>query len=265
MACVLCRRRMVHRCRYMDKRRPPARRILSRATRRHQKRHGPVPRALRRLPRHGRPRRPRTRHHAGLGVGPDRRWPVQDHQERRARAPRCRPTRASTTTKRGRSSPTCARWPPRPRPIRRAATPRTARRSSGRTCASCHRVNGAGGRLGPDLSRIGVGALARDDRAAHPRRRRGDSRPGYEPVTLTPETGPPIQGVKKNEDLFSVQIMDTRERIQGYEKDKVKAVRERHAVGDAGVRPGPAERQRPRRSAPLSADAARLRSDRQRQ
>jgi mono/diheme cytochrome c family protein len=36
--------------------------------------------------------------------------------------------------------------------------------------------------------------------------------------------GQPIRGVKKNEDLFSVQIMDTRERIQGYEKDKVKAV-----------------------------------------
>ena len=33
-----------------------------------------------------------------------------------------------------------------------------------------------------------------------------------------------MQGVKKNEDLFSVQIMDTRERIQGYEKDKVNAV-----------------------------------------
>jgi hypothetical protein len=30
--------------------------------------------------------------------------------------------------------------------------------------------------------------------------------------------------VKKNEDLFSVQIMDTRERIQGYEKDKVRSV-----------------------------------------
>ena len=47
---------------------------------------------------------------------------------------------------------------------------------------------------------------------------------GFAPVTVTPESGPPIQGVKKNEDLFSVQIMDTRERIQGYEKDKVKAV-----------------------------------------
>ena len=48
---------------------------------------------------------------------------------------------------------------------------------------------------------------------------------GFEPVTLTPQSGQPIQGVKKNEDLFSVQIMDTRERIQGYEKDKMKSVK----------------------------------------
>ena len=90
-------------------------------------------------------------------------------------------------------------------------------------CASCHRVNTAGGRLGPDLSRIGA-ARARD---AMVRRIRGaveDFRPGFEPVTITPTDGQPIKGVKKNEDSFSVQIMDTRERIQGYEKDKVKEV-----------------------------------------
>ncbi|PYS53861.1 MAG: hypothetical protein DMG13_10805 [Acidobacteria bacterium] len=91
-------------------------------------------------------------------------------------------------------------------------------------CAGCHRVNGAGGRLGPDLSRIGV---SRPRAAVLLRIRRGteDFRPGFEPVTLTPPSGPPIQGVKKNEDLFSVQIMDTRERIQGYEKDKMKSVK----------------------------------------
>jgi cytochrome c oxidase cbb3-type subunit III len=90
-------------------------------------------------------------------------------------------------------------------------------------CVSCHRVNGDGGRLGPDLSRVGS-ARSREMMMI---RIRGDLEgfgPGYEPVTLTPETGPPIVGVKKNEDLFSVQIMDTRERIQGYEKDTLKAV-----------------------------------------
>ena len=90
-------------------------------------------------------------------------------------------------------------------------------------CASCHRVNDTGGRLGPNLSRIG----AARSRELMVRRIRGSVEgfgQGFEPVTLTPNTGPPISGVKKNEDLFSVQIMDTAERIQGYEKDKMKAV-----------------------------------------
>lgn len=90
-------------------------------------------------------------------------------------------------------------------------------------CASCHRVNGQGGRLGPDLSRIGVSR----SRETIVRRIRGGVEgflDGYAPVTVTPPSGQPIHGVKKNEDLFSVQIMDSGERIQGYEKDKMKSV-----------------------------------------
>lgn len=90
-------------------------------------------------------------------------------------------------------------------------------------CYACHKVNGNGGRLGPDLSRIGTGR-SREVLMARIRRGSEDFRNGYEPVTITAADGKPIEGVKKNEDLFSVQIMDTRERIQGYEKDKVKAV-----------------------------------------
>jgi putative heme-binding domain-containing protein len=90
-------------------------------------------------------------------------------------------------------------------------------------CASCHRVNNTGGRLGPELSRIGS-SRARDVMVRRIRGAVEDFRPGFEPVTITPANGQPIHGVKKNEDLFSVQIMDTRERIQGYEKDKVKEV-----------------------------------------
>jgi len=84
-------------------------------------------------------------------------------------------------------------------------------------CASCHMVNSRGGRLGPDLSRIGSGR----SRDAMVRRIRGaveDFRPGYEPVTITADNGQAIKGVKKNEDAFSVQVMDTRERIQGFVK-----------------------------------------------
>ncbi len=90
-------------------------------------------------------------------------------------------------------------------------------------CAGCHRVNATGGRLGPDLSRVGI-ARSRDVMVRRIRGSIEDLGAGYEPVTITPESGQAIRGVKKNEDLFSVQIMDSRERIQGYEKDKVTAV-----------------------------------------
>ena len=90
-------------------------------------------------------------------------------------------------------------------------------------CAACHKVDSTGGRLGPDLSRIGS-ARSRDVLLARIRRGSEDFRAGFAPVTVTTPEGASIQGVKKNEDLFSVQIMDSRERIQGYEKDKVKAV-----------------------------------------
>jgi putative heme-binding domain-containing protein len=90
-------------------------------------------------------------------------------------------------------------------------------------CAGCHRVNGTGGRLGPDLSRIGV-SRSRDVIVKQIRGATEDFKSGYEPVTITTKEGQSIRGVKKNEDLFSVQIMDARERIQGYEKDQMRSV-----------------------------------------
>ena len=90
-------------------------------------------------------------------------------------------------------------------------------------CAGCHRVNGSGGRLGPDLSRIGVARA----RAAIVKRVRGateDFLDGYEPVVITLNNGQTVRGVRKNGDLFSVQIMDGRERIQGYLRSDVREV-----------------------------------------
>ncbi|MEQ1869647.1 MAG: c-type cytochrome [Vicinamibacterales bacterium] len=95
----------------------------------------------------------------------------------------------------------------------------------GAQCAGCHRVNGRGGRLGPDLSRVGLSRA----RAALVRRIRGaeeDWIDGYEPVTVTTKNGQTVRGVKKNGDLFSVQVMDTRDRIQGYNRADVQTVAE---------------------------------------
>jgi putative heme-binding domain-containing protein len=90
-------------------------------------------------------------------------------------------------------------------------------------CANCHRANGTGGRLGPDLSRVGM-SRSREMLETRIRGAVEGFLAGYEPVTLARQTGPPIVGVKKNEDLFTVQIMDLTERIQGYDKSTLISV-----------------------------------------
>jgi putative heme-binding domain-containing protein len=90
-------------------------------------------------------------------------------------------------------------------------------------CLSCHMVSGQGGQLGPDLSRIGSGR----PRTALAKKLRGTSdliRAGYEPVTLVTRDGQRIRGVRKNEDEFSIQIVDVRQRPQGYLKTNLTEV-----------------------------------------
>jgi len=90
-------------------------------------------------------------------------------------------------------------------------------------CATCHRVAGRGGRLGPDLTRIGIAR----SRAALMREIRTPSEwvpPAYETVTVVTKDGQRIRGAKKNEDAFSIQVMDTRERLQGYLKSNLQEV-----------------------------------------
>lgn len=90
-------------------------------------------------------------------------------------------------------------------------------------CGSCHQVDGRGGVLGPDLSRAGV-ARTREALARQIRGLVEDIRPGYEPVTVRTEEGRAIRGTRKNEDLFSIQIMDSSERLQGFVKSSVQTV-----------------------------------------
>ena len=48
--------------------------------------------------------------------------------------------------------------------------------------------------------------------------------PAFETVTLVTKDGQRIRGTKKNEDVFSIQVMDTRERLQGYLKANLQSV-----------------------------------------
>ncbi len=91
------------------------------------------------------------------------------------------------------------------------------------TCTRCHSVNGAGGRLGPDLSRIAA-IRSRDMLTRSIRDPSASVARGYRAVTLVTRDGRRIRGVVKAEDAFSIQILDTNERLQGHLKADLQEV-----------------------------------------
>lgn len=91
------------------------------------------------------------------------------------------------------------------------------------TCTGCHRVNGEGGHLGPDLTRIAA-IRTREMLLRSIRDPSASVGAGYRAVTLVTGDGQRIRGVTKREDSFSIQILDTDERLQGYLKADLQGI-----------------------------------------
>jgi cytochrome c oxidase cbb3-type subunit 3 len=101
-------------------------------------------------------------------------------------------------------------------------------------CSSCHMVEGKGGRLGPDLTSVGtartVESLVESVRNPSQRLAWGltestkEFAQEYETVTVVTSDGQQIKGVTLNEDQFTLQMMDTTERIHLFEKDKLRSI-----------------------------------------
>lgn len=107
-------------------------------------------------------------------------------------------------------------------------------------CATCHMVNGSGGRLGPDLSRVGaargvpylIDSIRNPDKdlsvgMSDPNNHYGVSLV-YDTVTVVTAGGEKITGVAKNEDTFSVQLMTPREDLLFFLKKDLKEVLHEH-------------------------------------
>lgn len=88
-------------------------------------------------------------------------------------------------------------------------------------CSRCHRVAGEGGTAGPDLSRI-ARVRTRDALALAIRNPSAQVAAGYRAVTLTTRDGQRVRGATKAEDAFSIQIVDTQGRMQGYLKSDLR-------------------------------------------
>jgi cytochrome c oxidase cbb3-type subunit III len=92
-------------------------------------------------------------------------------------------------------------------------------------CVQCHMVNGRGGSLGPELTRVGaarsVAYLRESIREASKKLSDGMLDPNnawanplvYDTVTAVTRQGQRIVGVAKNEDTFSIQLLDTGQQL----------------------------------------------------
>jgi len=100
------------------------------------------------------------------------------------------------------------------------AAGKAAFRSAG--CATCHRINGIGGRLGPDLSEIGK-TRSREYLRQSITEPSADVRPRYWVVSLTDSGGQKYEGFLMNEDTYSVQFMDMSEKLHSMSKAETRA------------------------------------------
>lgn len=91
-------------------------------------------------------------------------------------------------------------------------------------CSGCHRVNGSGGSLGPDLSSV-VNRRSRQALTASLRDPSARIGRGYRAVTLITRDNRRIDGVVKSEDAFSIQVLDQRQALRGFRKADLKELR----------------------------------------
>ncbi len=100
-------------------------------------------------------------------------------------------------------------------------------------CASCHQVNGSGGIVGPDLSAVGTTSEATlrqkilDPSA--PRTSGAAGRGAFSPrpqvlVAIT-KAGREIRGIRRNEDTFTVQMVDASGQLHLLEKEQLATFR----------------------------------------
>lgn len=88
-------------------------------------------------------------------------------------------------------------------------------------CAQCHRVNGQGPRVAPDLSDIGsIRTLAALQRALLTPTE--SMLPIHRPVTLVTKDGRTLRGRRLNEDTYTVQIIDEKENLVSIDKASLR-------------------------------------------
>jgi cytochrome c oxidase cbb3-type subunit 3 len=110
-------------------------------------------------------------------------------------------------------------------------------------CRACHMVRGRGGRLGPDLSRVGAARSEEylEESIREPSKQLSDGMVDinnhygyplvYDTVTVVTRNNEQIKGIVKNEDTFSIQMMDMEQNLRLFlKKDLLQVKHERASL-----------------------------------
>jgi cytochrome c oxidase cbb3-type subunit III len=90
-------------------------------------------------------------------------------------------------------------------------------------CGACHMIDGRGGILGPDLSNIGAERTLQQIRSALTQPRVSIPT-GYRPVDIVTQNGQRFSGIVKNEDNFSVQLLDSNEQLRLFNRGELREI-----------------------------------------
>lgn len=93
---------------------------------------------------------------------------------------------------------------------------------AGADCSTCHMIGGEGGRTGPDLSTVG-GRLDPDEMAASLTDPNAEVAPRWWTMRIHRADGSTIEGLRMNEDTFTIRIMDADENLWSFVKSDVRS------------------------------------------
>jgi putative heme-binding domain-containing protein len=94
---------------------------------------------------------------------------------------------------------------------------------AGADCSSCHMVGGEGGRTGPDLSTVGS-RLDPDEIATSLTDPDAEVAPRWWTMRIGRADGSTLEGLRMNEDTFTVRIMDHDENLWSFMKSEVRSL-----------------------------------------
>ena len=89
-------------------------------------------------------------------------------------------------------------------------------------CLKCHMLNGQGGSIGPDMSNIGAQVTLQHLRQALTQQEAIP--PGFQPITVVTKKGETVAGIAKNEDGFSIQILDYQDKLHLFDTSELRQI-----------------------------------------